>query len=528
MSVNIRPPGSTCGLRCSRAFRRLSGESGIALPIVLAVLAIGTLVTAPFLAHASTNAIGSAGYKETMEETYSAEAGVEYMIWKLIEDDLASQIPDEGDSSGGILPHQVNGISPSITATRISGDSGEGDPGGTITPSIISSLQFDTGGNNPVIVNVSTGIYAVVYRNSSNMIVLKTMAISSGGIISQSIIDSINISNTGYNPDLVNISGGIYAVVYRGSSNKGYVATLQIASDGNISDALINQSVFNNSNTYEPRIIHISGNCYLVVYRGSSSKGYAKTLEISTGGAILSTWLSTMVFSSTCYEPFLINVSGSYYAVAFRGASNRGNLVTFEVDGNGQIGGSIISSLVFDNTAGYTPRILNTSGNIYAIVYSGASRYGCIATVAISSGGIISSPAIATFGFDSAAGYEPDIIFVSDNVYAVVYRGASNDGFLKTLEISSSGTINQTAIDTYEFDTSNGYQPCIINIAGSIFAIAYRGGTGNQDYVKTIEIASGGTVDTYQIVSEAGNTTITSRVIVDNGASTIISWNVER
>jgi hypothetical protein len=523
--LNIR---SICGRFSSRALNPLTGESGLALPIVLAVLALGTLITAPFLTHASTNLIGSAEYKQTINETYSAEAGVEHAVWRLTNGGLDSELVAVGDSAPDALLEPVNGIFPTITVTKSAGGSGGGNPGGTITHSIISTLQFDSTGNTPKMVMVSSGIHAVVYRDYTNKIVIKTLAISSGGIITQTIIDSLVVSNTGYNPDLINISPGIYAVVYRGSSNKGYVATMQISSNGTISNFLTDQREFNSSSTYEPRIIHTSGSYYLVVYRGSSNKGYATTLEISTGGTIISTWVSTMVISSTGYEPFAVHVSGNYYAVAYRGSSNKGNLVTIAVNTSGIITQSLISNLVFDNTAGYTPRILNISGNIYAIVYRGASNYGYVVTVTISAGGIISSPAINTFKFDGAAGYEPYIIPVSNNVYAVVYRGASNDGFLKTLEIASDGTINQTAIDTFEFDASNGYEPGIINIEGSIFAIAYRGGTGSIGYVKTIYIASSSTVNTFQIVSTAGNTTITASVIVNNGVSTLTSWSISR
>jgi len=499
----------------------------LALPIVLAVVALGALITAPFLTHASTDAIGSAAFKQMMKETYSAEAGAEHAVWSLTDGNLSSQLVAAGDSASYVLSNQVNAFSPSITVTKISGGSGSGTSG-TITKSIISSLQFDATGYNPIIVNVASGIYAVVYRNSSNYVILKTLAISSDGIITPSIIDSLTISNLGYEPDLVNIASGIYAVVYRGSSNKGYIATLQIASNGNISNSLTDQAMFNSSNTYEPSMIHTSGNYYLVVYRGSSNKGSATTLQISASGAITSTWVSTMVFSNTGYEPSVIHVSGNYYAVAFRGASNKGNLVTLAVDGSGQLSGSTVSSLVFNNTAGYTPVIINSSGDTYAIAYRGASNYGYITTVNISSGGIISSPLIDTFKFDGAAGYEPDIITVSNNVYAAVYRGASNDGFLVTLEIAGDGTITQTAIDSFEFDTSNGYEPGIINIAGSIFAVAYRGGTGTAGYVKTIGIASGSTVNTYRVLSTAGSTTITTDVTIDKGVSTVTSWSIDR
>ncbi|MBW2602189.1 MAG: hypothetical protein JRD47_09775, partial [Deltaproteobacteria bacterium] len=43
---------------------------------------------------------------------------------------------------------------------------------------------------------------------------------------------------------------------------------------------------------------------------------------------------------------------------------------------------------------------------------------------------------IDTLEFDTSSGYEPDIIHVDGNVYAIAYRGPSDDGYLKTVEIN--------------------------------------------------------------------------------------------
>jgi hypothetical protein len=527
MSVNRMCIRSICGRYCRRAKKITGQESGLALPIVLGVLALGALITAPFLTHASTNLIGSAVYQQSERETCSADAGIEHAIWSLTDSNLASQIPAVGNTTGYALPNQVNALSPAITVTKISGGSGGGGAAGTITKSIISSLQFDTNGNNPVMVNVSSGVYALVYRDASNRVILKTLGISTGGIISSPVIDSQIIDNTGYEPDIVNISSGVYAVVYRGSSNKGYIATVQIAANGAIGNSLIDRVIYNSSNAYEPCIIHLTGSYYLVAYRGSSNKGYVSSLQISTAGLVMATDVSVVVFASTCYEPDLAHVSGNYYVIAYRGASNRGYLATLSVDTNGIITNSVISSLIFNNSAGYTPKILNISGNTWAVAYRGPTSCGYITTETISSAGIISSPVIDTFKFDGSAGYEPSFLFVSDGVYAIAYRGSSSNGFLKTISIAADGMIDQTVIDTFEFDASNGYEPWIIPVSGSIYAVAYRGGTGTTGYVKTIQIATN-SVDTYQIQSTAGGTTVTASVTLENGISWLTSWAVTR
>ncbi|MBN1191521.1 MAG: hypothetical protein JXA46_17325 [Dehalococcoidales bacterium] len=529
MSLSKKNIRSVYGCRSIRkTIGLLAGESGLALPIVLGVLALGALVTAPFLAHASSNSIGSAVFSRTSQETYAAEAGVEHAIWSLAEEDLDSDLVNVGDSTGYILSDRINGISPDITVTRTSGNSSRDESGGTITHSVISSLKFDADGYSPVIVRVSSGIYAVVYRDSANRVVMKTLEISNDGAISGNIISSLVVAGSGFEPDVAEVSEGILAVVYRTSKEKGMLATVRIDSRGIINQVLVDQKVIVTSHCNEPRVIHASGNYYFTVYRGPSNKGYAATHEISSGGTITATSVSDISFSQTCHEPDSLWISDDYFAVVYRGMSGEGNLITLTVDSKGQISHGIISSLVFDNTACYTPRISKTSGSIFGIVYRGSGNDGYITTLDISTGGIISRHVVDTFEFDNSAGYEPYIIAVSDNVYAVVYRGKSSDGFLKTILIDSNGTINQTAIDTFEFDTSSGYEPCIIRISDTVFAIAYRGGAGEAGYIKTVEIATGDSADAYRILSMAGNTSITADITIKNGIPALVSWNVER
>ncbi len=96
-------------------------------------------------------------------------------------------------------------------------------------------------------------------------------------------------------------------------------------------------------------------------------------------------------------------------------------------------------------------------------------------TVSIATNGDIGNTVIDTLEYDTADGYEPDIIQVSGNIYAIAYRGPSNDGFIKTVSIATNGDIGNTVIDTLEYDTADGYEPDIIQISGNIYAIAYRG-----------------------------------------------------
>jgi hypothetical protein len=119
---NIR---SICARLSSKRSPRPANEGGQALPIVLGIMALGIMVVAPFLSHASTNLISAQNYQQMLYEQYSADAGVEEAIWRLAEEDLSSQIPKVNDRTSYTLTSGVNNISPVITVTRISSEKKE-------------------------------------------------------------------------------------------------------------------------------------------------------------------------------------------------------------------------------------------------------------------------------------------------------------------------------------------------------------------------------------------------------------------
>jgi hypothetical protein len=110
--------------------RRLpaSAEIGQALPIVLAALALGIMVVAPFLSHASASLVSAQDYRQILCEQYSADAGIEQAIWRLTQDNLAEQIPAVDDRTSYTLSAAINNLHPVITVTRLSSENQGKEP----------------------------------------------------------------------------------------------------------------------------------------------------------------------------------------------------------------------------------------------------------------------------------------------------------------------------------------------------------------------------------------------------------------
>jgi hypothetical protein len=513
----------------------MNGEKGQALPIAMLALAIGSLVVVPFLSHAGGSLISSRVHGEVMAEQSASDAGVEHAIWSLTQGTLAKQFTKSGDQISYQLGETLNGYSTTVTVTANA--TAQGGTIGDIANTVIDSLQYDTASYIPSLIKISDTVCAIAYCGPNNRGYLKTVSITSDGYIGNNVIDTLNFetfNNSCYEPSIVNVSGSIYAIVYRGINNRGYLKTISITTAGNISNTAIdtlNFEPFNNS-CYEPSIVNVSGSTFAIVYRWSSNRGYLKTVSITSTGNIGNTAIDTLNFetaSNSCYEPFITNVSGSTFAIVYGGVSNRGYLKTVSVPANG-VNPTVIATLNFETASNscYDTSIVNISGTTFAVVYRGVSNRGYLKTVSVPANGV-NPTVIDTLNFETASNscYEPSIISVISDIFAIAYRGLSNDGFLKTVSVAANGDIGTSAIDTLEFDSSSTYEPVIVNVIGDIFAIAYRS-TCNIGEIITVGITTEAAVSAkWEIVSTTGNTSITAFVNTANTTSTIVSWQIK-
>ena len=365
--------------------------------------------------------------------------------------------------------------------------SGTGSPG-DITGEI-DSLEFDTSnGYEPSMIHVDGNVYAIAYRGTNDDGFLKTVEIAADGQITNTVIDTLEFdTSNGYEPSIIHVDGNVYAIAYRDNNEDGFLKTVEIATDGQITGTVIDTLAFDTSQGYEPSIIHVDGNVYAIAYRSNNQDGFLKTVEIAMDGQITGTVIDSLAFdtSNNGYEPSIIHVDGNVYAIAYRGPGSDGYLKTVEIVTDGQITNTVIDTLAFDTSAGYEPSIIHVDGNVFAIAYRGASNNGLLKSVEIATDGQMTGTVIDTLEFDTTYGYDPDIINVGGDIYAIAYGG--NKGYLKSVEIAMDGQITNTVIDSSQFDNSSGNEADIIHVNGNVFAVAYRG-SGFDGFLKTLEI----------------------------------------
>ena len=116
------------------------------------------------------------------------------------------------------------------------------------------------------------------------------------------------------------------------------------------------------------------------------------------------------------------------------------------------------------------------------------------------------------FGTQLYGCYEPDMIKISSDRYAIVSRNAwAQRGFVYTTQISPQGNISRNAttsvVDMLQFESTECYTPKIVKVMAStnIYAIVYKG-PNNYLYMATVQIFANGSI----------NKTVRARVSLDS------------
>jgi len=120
----------TSGSRARWSYPLLA-ERGQALPLALVALAVGTLLVSPFLADVSANLLAGRRTDENIAGYYSAEAGIEWGLWRLKNNPLLTTEETYTPTPLEPTPTSINGDSFPTTEIRFVPDAGAPE---TFTP----------------------------------------------------------------------------------------------------------------------------------------------------------------------------------------------------------------------------------------------------------------------------------------------------------------------------------------------------------------------------------------------------------
>jgi Concanavalin A-like lectin/glucanases superfamily len=298
-----------------------------------------------------------------------------------------------------------------------------------------------------------------------------------------------------------------------------HLRTYNISANGSIKytgNELVLQDYASSGNPLEPNRpsqIKITDHLCTIAYWTPSGGGMLKTLNISSNGKITCIKTST---NALWYEPCLVYVTGEVYALAYRNASNKGIIKTFYLTSTGEI---IYTGqkVVFDTISGYEPCMVQISRKVFTVVYRNNLNKGIVKTLNISSNGSIVLTG-KTMIFEPVKCFSPYIVHGVDDIFIIAYATSatveSAKGNIVTLIIETGGSINPINNPQKQFDLVACGYPIIIEVTDELYAISYTGHGAHPGILITMLIGPHGQGiykgDSYQLY--ANMTTVEGRI----------------
>jgi hypothetical protein len=203
--------------------------------------------------------------------------------------------------------------------------------------------DFDTSeGKTPYICHISGNIYAIAYRDAANDGQIKTCTIDTNGKITKSWISTLEFDTADCQfPYIYPVSDGrLYSVAYQCTDEDGMIKTMNISSGGVIGP-IIDSLEFDTIACYwYPNTIWISGNYYLIIYSGPDSAsgstydGWACTATITTNGIPYWKTISPFTMNGTASDngPSGLKNVTLWYRYRATNASGWGSWTNFGAD----------------------------------------------------------------------------------------------------------------------------------------------------------------------------------------------------
>jgi len=394
----------------------------------------------------------------------------------------------------------------------------------------IEFLEFDNAdGDTPDIIQIKDDMFAVVYEGSNDDGKIVTFTVSATGVVSNAVLNGGVIATfddgTIVDPKIIHVTGEIYAVIYEDGTGIR-VETIRITNAGDITVDLTDGAIDLITGGSNPDVVLVSGNIYAIAATASDA-GVVRTISITTAGAISSPTVPAnfVTFDTNADEIDIIKVNSTTgFAVAYQGeltgtATTGLTIETLHITENGvtitqtDFGRQVVAA----GTTVLNPMILHITGDEYITSYTDGTALKMDTQTIPVTGELVANSG-GTFNLDAAGGSNsfmiPTDINVSPKAFAVVYQGVSTDGFIELFTIGDNGDALIRGTN-FEFDPINGGTPTIVHRAGDIYAVAYLG-DGANGFVQSISINEAVTT---QLDPTTGNPDVVATVSSRGGGS---------
>ena len=378
----------------------------------------------------------------------------------------------------------------------------------------ISVLEHEAEmGRHNSIVQVDSDTYVLAYSDENEKGWIATFTISSNGSTITEVASLKHDNNQGLYNSIVQVDSDTYALAYSGSGDDGYISTFTISSNGATITEVNSIEHDTNQGTYNS-ITQVDSDTYALAYAGSGDDGYISTFTISSNGSTITEVNSIEHDTNQGTYNSITQVDSDTYALAYAGDGDDGYVSTFTISSNGNTI-TEVASLEHMLANGTNNSIVQIDSDTYAVAYTGKFLDGFITTFTIPSNGS-SITEVASLEYNTSDASHNSLVKVDSDNFVLAYSGPDEDGFIVSFTISSNGS-SITQVESIEHDTDKGRHNSLVQIDTDNYALAYEG-LNSDGFIKTFNVYSDGTLPVE----------LTSFELLSNRESTItLQWITE-
>ena len=366
---------------------------------------------------------------------------------------------------------------------------------------VLDSVDFDDDHGDTMFLNYIKGSgdkWAIFYNGGAPTVdnIIKTYAIEGTDIPETSTIQSnshiyVTESDTIQSDSHIKVTESSTIdsdshVIYRETStiqSDSYVAVIgtdTINSDSHIK-ATESDTIQSDSHITEIEVGAIQSDSHIKVTESSTIQSNSHIAEI---GYITESQIVDHVFDTNICTHFSIcKISGTYYAIAYRGVSGYGYLKTFNIpdDGTSVI---LVDSWTYESGDVSSVNITKVGDSNYYSIWGDVSGEGTVFTCVISTIGVIIKSTTDSLQYAPTGTYSwtnnVSVLHIPDtDYYLCSYRAISDVSFhIDCIDISSgSGAIGNSVVDSIDFGVSSstdGYYSSMVYLENGMAACTYQ------------------------------------------------------
>jgi len=340
------------------------------------------------------------------------------------------------------------------------------------------------------------------------------------------LIDTHTFDSTrGSTPSLIQILDNLHCITYSGPDWKGWSKSINITAAGAISEPANNSLKWLDANSQNMRSCLRPSNVHVFAYHDEPDDAFIEAVIVNADGTLSQHANHVALFADRdCLRFDAIHVSGSTVAIAYDKNSGLVHVITWAVAANGYVAATLTQDFEVHNLLSGYAQIEDFGGGDFIVTYQKGDGFGYGRMITISDAGVIAFGLQPQGAFTDRLYSWPHVIKLQWNICIAVFESTGNEGWAAVFKLSAQGLIVVPTNNLYKFDASNCERPRAIAISGNVFGVVYRG-AGDDGFLKTIKCEVNGAATwtpigelefeetdiTYPIINHrAGNTYIIS------------------